>query len=138
MLKKATWIAFTDSRYLQTKTAALDSVRGKYEVELELKRKPGVRLPPMLEPGTLLEVHFQHPDPTQPPMVVEHVVKRGETLIRVQSPDLPGVTFDAKSWYAFAVFIYSDESKTTKLGVHHQLLLDHKSLLRSSRGTYSV
>jgi hypothetical protein len=138
LLKKSSFIPYTDSHYLQTKLAQLDTGIGRYEIELELKRQPGVRLPPMLGEGAVLEVHFQHPDPTQPALVVDHEIRKGETLVRVKSPDAPNVPFDPKAWYAFVVFVYENSTKQNKLGVHHQLLLDQKTLLRGSRGTYTV
>jgi len=73
-----------------------------------------------LNQGNLLEFRFQNPKSASDPLIVEKVVEK-EQKVNAESPE---ITTEVKKgeWFKIVIIIYTDSTKQSKLGDHHQLV----------------
>jgi tetratricopeptide (TPR) repeat protein len=139
-VRKAKFVAFVESCTMITRDCALDGAARKYTIDIENKvaidhHLTGNR---KLPEGTILVITFEHPDKNEKAVMIEHVVERGESLIKLESPVMSGDAesspFTADKFYEIVVRAYSDAEHENLIGTHHQLMVERSSAQRSQRG----
>jgi hypothetical protein len=86
-----------------------------------------------LSPGTFFELHFQNPEKETSPIIKTVELQEGQHIIDVTTE--PVMFVKDKQWYEIEVFIFSDKTKQTKLGVHYQMVKAVDSELELSSPT---
>jgi tetratricopeptide (TPR) repeat protein len=110
----------TNSRCLVTRLFAFTFVRAKDDAHLIEPVYVGELLPTnKLPTEAYLEVFYENPqDPSNPIKQERQLTHEDKDAIVLLSPPVKGVT---RRMYEIAIHIYSDASKSTKLGEHHQM-----------------
>jgi len=105
------------SRYLKTVSCNVkfdpildgDKVEIYFEAIVETKEKDP------LPKGTILEFNFENPS-GEAPYKVDYEIEEGKQTLTVKSPNLPSID---KNYYSVPIFIYSNNTKTEKIGSHY-------------------
>lgn len=137
LMRSSKFVAFAESRCLVTREASLDGSKRQYTFEVEIKIAEGYYLhgKRKLEAGNVLVFSFESPNKDDKPVEVEHVIQADQTMIRVDSPVIEGdAPFQAGQYYQGVVHAYTDATKETKIGSHHQLFAEKTGTQKSSRG----
>jgi len=116
------------SKYLYTLEAII--VKDQYNLTLRVNRTLPKRkedevlaeqpelIPRKLDKG-FLEIYFENPQNIQEPIVTN--LNFDKFQFAIQSPRLENL--EKGKWYEVCIDIYEDETKTSKLGSHHQMVL---------------
>lgn len=106
------------SRYLKTISCILkfdpnsmgERTNIYYEAAVESKERE------LLPKGAVLEFNFENPVIGEEPYKVDYEVEEGKQTITVKSPNLPEIQ---RGYYSIPIFIFSNSSKTEKIGSHY-------------------
>ncbi len=109
------------SEYIETFGTGIliDTQKLVAQFHIELKAKPHLPI------GAYLETHFENPENPSNPNVVGEVWRRGEQTILILSSEFKGLKCRN---YQVVVYVYTEKSKDTLLGIHRQIIQSRVNL----------